>query len=187
MASERQIAANRKNALRSTGPKTQAGKARASLNALKFGIYSAHFLTPDENEEDFLRLMRTYLAHYQPRGEMEELQVLELLQHQWRLGRYARMEAEILTVHGYERDGNASDVEYHYEGTGWGFTRDCGLSRSVSALNQVEVRTFRKFEKLKQMLDKSLKRHSLFGSPSIAVQGASSSPEPSPGREHAQR
>jgi hypothetical protein len=38
MASERQFEANRKNAKRSTGPKTRAGKARSSRNALRHGL-----------------------------------------------------------------------------------------------------------------------------------------------------
>jgi len=38
MASERQFEANRKNAKRSTGPKTGAGKARSSRNALRHGL-----------------------------------------------------------------------------------------------------------------------------------------------------
>lgn len=38
MASERQIEANQANAKRSTGPKTQAGKARASRNARRHGL-----------------------------------------------------------------------------------------------------------------------------------------------------
>jgi hypothetical protein len=38
MTSERQIAANRKNAARSTGPTTAAGKARASRNAWRHGL-----------------------------------------------------------------------------------------------------------------------------------------------------
>jgi hypothetical protein len=40
MASEKQIAANRRNAQRSTGPKTEAGKERASRNALCHGLAS---------------------------------------------------------------------------------------------------------------------------------------------------
>ena len=38
MASDAQIAATRRNALRSTGPRTQAGKQRASRNALRHGL-----------------------------------------------------------------------------------------------------------------------------------------------------
>src|SRR5690349_8436328 len=38
MASEKQIAANRRNARRSTGPRTPAGKVRAALNALTHGL-----------------------------------------------------------------------------------------------------------------------------------------------------
>jgi len=40
MASERQIAANRRNAQKSTGPKTKAGKKRASANAYQHGLAS---------------------------------------------------------------------------------------------------------------------------------------------------
>src|SRR5215216_3084192 len=38
MASERQIAANRRNAQKSTGPRTAAGKERASRNAYRHGL-----------------------------------------------------------------------------------------------------------------------------------------------------
>ena len=38
MASEKQIAANRANAKRSTGPKTAAGKLRSSRNAFRHGL-----------------------------------------------------------------------------------------------------------------------------------------------------
>jgi hypothetical protein len=38
MASEKQIAANRANAKRSTGPKTAAGKLRSSRNAFLHGL-----------------------------------------------------------------------------------------------------------------------------------------------------
>ncbi|QHO78241.1 hypothetical protein ACH79_42315 [Bradyrhizobium sp. CCBAU 051011] len=38
MASEKQIAANRKNARKSTGPRTNAGKQRAAKNARRYGL-----------------------------------------------------------------------------------------------------------------------------------------------------
>lgn len=38
MASAKQIAANRRNAARSTGPRTLSGKKRASMNAIRHGL-----------------------------------------------------------------------------------------------------------------------------------------------------
>ena len=56
MASARQIAANRKNAQRSTGPISQAGKTRAAKNALQHGL--ARTDSPFGHEiEEFARLL----------------------------------------------------------------------------------------------------------------------------------
>lgn len=48
MTSEREVAANRRNAARSTGPRTRSGKAMVSRNALRHGLASA---TADHGEE----------------------------------------------------------------------------------------------------------------------------------------
>ena len=41
MASEKQIEANRRNAQKSTGPRTEGGKSRSRMNALRHGFASA--------------------------------------------------------------------------------------------------------------------------------------------------
>jgi hypothetical protein len=51
MTSEKKAEANRRNALKSTGPKTPEGKAAVSLNALKHGLLSQEILLPREDEE----------------------------------------------------------------------------------------------------------------------------------------
>lgn len=53
MASERQIAANRLNAGRSTGPRTPEGKAVVSQNAVTHGLTSYGGLLPGENPKIF--------------------------------------------------------------------------------------------------------------------------------------
>jgi hypothetical protein len=53
MSTRKQIAANRRNAGRSTGPKTAAGKDRAKGNALKHGLTAAQITVFDEHPEDF--------------------------------------------------------------------------------------------------------------------------------------
>ena len=46
MASDKQIAANRRNAMRSTGPRTSAGKARSRANSLRHGLLSRVLVDP---------------------------------------------------------------------------------------------------------------------------------------------
>jgi hypothetical protein len=46
MASEKQVAANRANAMRSTGPKTLAGKPKSSRDAYRHGLSGALRLDP---------------------------------------------------------------------------------------------------------------------------------------------
>src|SRR5262249_35052068 len=49
MTTDRQIAANRRDALKSTDPRTADGLARSSRNALKHGAYAHHLpLTPED-------------------------------------------------------------------------------------------------------------------------------------------
>ena len=153
MATQKQIEANRRNALHSTGPHEE-GKPRTRLNALKHGGY-AKILIPDESDKDLVRLKRIYLAHYRPRTALEQQHVLKLAVLEWRFQRFARMEAEILTAHGYECDSEQNS-EYYYAGAGWGFTNDCKKTKSVSVLSQVEARLAREFRALKKDLDKRL-------------------------------
>src|SRR5437763_565656 len=50
MATHAQLTANRRNARKSTGPKTEAGKHRSSKNAVKHGLLAA--IVPVETEEE---------------------------------------------------------------------------------------------------------------------------------------
>jgi hypothetical protein len=53
MTSFRQIEANRRNALRSTGPKTGEGKQRASQNAVRHGLTAETVIIPLEDADDY--------------------------------------------------------------------------------------------------------------------------------------
>ncbi len=64
MATLRQIAANRLNAQKSTGPKTEEGKAQSCRNALVHGISGDGVVLPDEQETAFETRMRAWLSHY---------------------------------------------------------------------------------------------------------------------------
>jgi hypothetical protein len=75
MASDKQIEANRRNAQLSTGPKTEAGKARSALNALKHGMRSKNAMEPFEDNKDYLALLADLLQEHQPQTVTEQLYV----------------------------------------------------------------------------------------------------------------
>jgi hypothetical protein len=95
MTSERKAEANRRNALKSTGPKTPEGKAAVRLNALKHGLLSQEILLPGEDEEALRELGERLRDELQPVGELENLLVDRIVSACWRLSRLGRVEAGI--------------------------------------------------------------------------------------------
>src|SRR5215217_6441775 len=117
MTSDKQIDANRKNALRSTGPKTPEGKAAVRLNALKHGLLSQEILLLGEDEEALRELGERLSTELQPVGELENLLVDRVISSYWRLRRLGRVEAGIFAwEHSEELAERAEQEAYGYEG-----------------------------------------------------------------------
>ncbi len=93
MTSEKQIRANRRNALKSTGPKTPERKAGVRHNATKHGLLSREVLLPGEDEEALKQLGENLRAELQPLGELENLLMDRIIAAVWRLRRLGRVEA----------------------------------------------------------------------------------------------
>jgi hypothetical protein len=102
MASEKQIQANRRNARKSTGPKTQKGKDAVRLNATKHGLRSQEVLLPGEDGEALKELDENLRAELQPVGELENLLVDGIVAAHWRLRRLRRVESGIFAWQLYE-------------------------------------------------------------------------------------
>ena len=96
MATERQIAANRLNAQRSTGPKTPDGKAVASRNRVTHGLTSASGLLPGEKLDDFSDLRARVLAELAPDSAIEIELAERITSLLWRLRRVPAFEAALL-------------------------------------------------------------------------------------------
>ena len=95
MTSDKKAEANRRNALKSTGPRTPEGKAAVRLNALKHGLLSQEILLPGEDEESLRELDEHLRIELQPAGELENLLVDRIIASYWRLRRLGRVEAGI--------------------------------------------------------------------------------------------
>ena len=103
MTSPKKAEANRRNALKSTGPRTVEGKARASWNATKHGLLSARTLFTYEDAGTFKAFGSRLHADLAPVGELEELLVDRIVSVSWRLRRAAKVEAAV-----YERRSTPS-------------------------------------------------------------------------------
>ena len=88
---------NRANARHSTGPRTEAGKQRAKLNALRHGLTSQSVLLPTEDPAAYQKHAQEFLNEYQPQGPTERQLVQDLIDTSWRLNRVPSLEAELLS------------------------------------------------------------------------------------------
>lgn len=100
--SPRKLAANRANALRSTGPKTSEGKEKSKLNAVKHGLTAPYFpaLIPagTAETEQFETVRADLHDHYQPVGPTEELMLEKLTAEYLRYRRLVERE-QVLCEH----------------------------------------------------------------------------------------
>jgi hypothetical protein len=96
MASEKQIAANRRNALKSTGPKTEAGRQIVSRNAITHGLTGAQGLVLPEEADEYFRLGEAVFGQWNPEGAVEQFHCERMVQAAWRLRRIQRIETSVL-------------------------------------------------------------------------------------------
>jgi len=95
MASRAQIAANRRNAQKSTGPRTGEGKCASRFNALKTGIDAKAEVLPNESAEDLAALIREYYERFHPSAPEERCLVDALVTSDWQIRRLRKAEAEL--------------------------------------------------------------------------------------------
>ena len=100
MTSTKQIAANRLNSLKSTGPRTAHGKRRSRQNAVIHGLTAKTVITALENASDYQAFETIIAADYQPRSATEALLVTELVSVLWRLRRSTRIETDLFEIQG---------------------------------------------------------------------------------------
>ena len=98
MTSFRQIEANRRNAIRSTGPRTEEGKRQTRRNAVRHGLCAETVIEIVEDIEDYRAFEAAVIADYDAQTAVERELVLRLASLLWRLRRATAIETDLLRI-----------------------------------------------------------------------------------------
>jgi hypothetical protein len=99
VTSLRQIEANRRNALNSTGPKSELGKKRSRCNAMRHGLTAETVIQFLEDEQDYKEFELSVTSDFDARTAVERELVLRLAGLLWRLRRATAIETGLLQIH----------------------------------------------------------------------------------------
>jgi hypothetical protein len=98
MTSIKQIEANRRNSLKSTGPKTDAGKQASRCNAVRHGLTAETVIGALEDAEDYKGFEAAITADYDAQSAVERELVLRLANLLWRLRRATTIETGLFEI-----------------------------------------------------------------------------------------
>ena len=98
MATEKQVAANRLNAQKSTGPQTERGKRRSRRNAIRHGLMAETIVDVLEDAAAYKSLQRAIHTDYHPKSNFELELVGRLVSLLWRLRRAVAIESGLLGI-----------------------------------------------------------------------------------------
>ena len=144
MTSYRQIEANRRNALKSTGPKTESGKQASRCNAVRHGLTAETVLSALEDAEDYKAFEAAITADYDAQSAVERELVLRLASILWRLRRATTMETglfeiQVQQLHDYRQ--NRQLLSHSSEIIPTMFRRAESASGDAASLSAVNVKT----------------------------------------------
>src|SRR6516225_6470606 len=95
---ETRAAINGKNAALSTGPRTEEGKRRSSLNALRHGLTGQTVVLPEDDLTAYQKHCAQFHAELKPNGLLETKAVQTIADTYWRLDRIRAMENNLFSL-----------------------------------------------------------------------------------------
>src|SRR6266567_3653533 len=98
MTTLKQIEANRRNAVKSTGPRTENGKRRSRRNAFRHGLTAETVVELLESRDDYRAFEAAIIADYDARTAVERELVLRLASLLWRIRRATAIETDLLRI-----------------------------------------------------------------------------------------
>jgi hypothetical protein len=113
MTSWRQFQANRLNALKSTGPRTEEGKRISRRNALRHGLTAETVIDGLEDGEDYRGFEAAIVADYDAETAVERELVLRLASLLWRLRRIIAIETDLFQIQAEILRDRRNEVTVH--------------------------------------------------------------------------
>src|ERR1700694_5274993 len=161
MATEKQFAANRQNAQKSTGPKTPEGRAAVRLNGVKHGLTAETIVLKGESEADFTNLLNSMEAEHDPASPTEEALVVQLAMATWRLRRLYRQEAGFYTCQlqslvGMQKDLNLDDAGRMGHAAAWSESTLTLFNRQEGRLERTFYRALHELQRLRKEREANL-------------------------------
>jgi hypothetical protein len=95
MATQAQIAANRRNSQESTGPRSTEGKAVSRFNALKSGIHAESQVIPGEDPAELEALAAEYRREFRPKSRLAVFLLDAMIRADWKLRRLQKIETQL--------------------------------------------------------------------------------------------
>jgi hypothetical protein len=132
MSSLKQIEANRRNALKSTGPTTPEGKRRSRRNAIRHGLTAETVIAALEDAEDYGVFEAAVIADYNTETAVERELVLRLASVLWRLRRASGIETALFEL----MSGDSSKHEHQLSGENLGGAADIASYRLFLGASQ---------------------------------------------------
>jgi hypothetical protein len=161
VATDKQTAANRLNAQKSTGPRTPEGRAAVRLNGVTHGLTAQTLVLKGESESDFKQLFDSLEAEHAPATPTEEILVSQLAMTSWRLRRLYHQEAGFYTCQlqslvGMQKDLNLDDAGRMGHAAAWSESTLTLFSRQEGRLERTFYRALHELQRLRKERESNL-------------------------------
>ncbi len=179
--SDKQIEASQKNGVKGSGPITPIGKLRSSMNAFKHGGYAHQFVTLGEAPKEFEAFYQAIWDYVQPDNILDEDVVEQFIFCAWKQKRLVIIETASLSTEmldyyrsdlrpdyrktrkiskTYLTKGSKAELGKNEELQAIAFKLDVNSHQSLVALEEIQARTFSKYQKLlEKILEIKKRRH----------------------------
>ncbi|MEO7652209.1 MAG: hypothetical protein ABIZ80_17230 [Bryobacteraceae bacterium] len=161
MATRRQIAANRINAQKSTGPATPEGRAAVRYNALRHGLTAHDAALSIEEESEFQETLDAFIEEHDPRTPLESVLVQQIVTAAWRLRRARVIETGFIEMSLLDLEEEIQDEVEHPNAQvrlGYVVSRDSRGPDTLGSLSYREARIERSFYRALNELERAQAR-----------------------------